>query len=267
MDKIESLLFRARREEFSECEKILKELSHEELLEAINYRTGVQDTLLLHFVYENNLVMTGMLIKYGWDANAYKEAGNKESCLIRAAINKNTDMIKLLLDNGANPNYAKIKNNKKIGSNALMHAMERDNLDAVNLLIGLTDLSYKNDLKQSVFLYACVSVSDKNTNNKNKEKLTILSKYPYFGDESCDIAGNNYLLVLAKQNDLSLLTHCVVQLGLYSPNLLKTLDGNYNKILPETLSHINYLYEKYAFNQNLENSLTKEGENKKGFKL
>ena len=259
---IQDFIFFANREDFTMCEHILKNLSLLERDKMINHKDKLENTLLLNYSYENNLPVCQILIRYKANVNDFN--CNGKSPLINAAMNKNDELIELLLENGADPNAVRIREGKRAGANALMFACEKDNLKSIELLSKVTDINYVTDLGHSALMLAC-----KAEDNVTKEKLSILCENLSLLVEKYDKLGGNYLMCLAKRNDLPLLQYCVLQLRLYSPNLLRSIKGDpaITKINTETVEHIETLYNTMQVYNKLDSGLSKSQSKAKGLNL
>jgi ankyrin repeat protein len=259
---IEKFMYHVRNDNLIECEKILKSCNAEDLKEILNHRDGLGNTLLLDYSHENNFPVCKLLIDYGANVNAYNVNG--KSSLINAAINQDEKLIELLLNNHADANYARTDRfDKKIGSNALMTACEKDNLNIIKSLLNVTDINYINDLGHSAFMYACQTPSE-----VTGQKLAALLKYPEIKTENHDFMGKNYVFMLALRNDLPLIEYCVLQLGLYSPKLLPGLLNSKSTVIKkETLDYIEVLYNTMELQTKLEKNLIKPLVHKKGLKI
>jgi len=239
----------ASHEKWQECESLLDS-------QAVTLCDKLGNTLLLDYTFENNTFASELLIKHGSDVNAFN--CNGKSPLIHAAMNKNEKLVELLLEKKADPNYARTNSHQqKIGSNALMFASEKDNLEIVKKLLSVTDINYRNDLKQTAFMYAC-----KTQDIYQFEKIAEFVKNPDLKSDNTDIVGNTYLSILADQNNLSLLDRCVVELDLYHPRLLGQLRPS-STLKSSTLEHIENLYKRHALKTSLNASLTEKNPQKK----
>ncbi len=110
---------------------------------AVNYKDSKNMVALAYAIEKNDKKMFDLLIENG--ANVKIPILNKSSLLIHYVSILNYTMIEDLISAGVDINYQ-----DKLGMTALMHAIEKTNINAVNILLrndfdkDLTDFSGKN---------------------------------------------------------------------------------------------------------------------------
>jgi ankyrin repeat protein len=111
-----------------------------------------------HYSYANvlslaaskgNTEIAGLLITVGSDVNAITDT--QETCLHEAAENGRAQVIELLLQKGANPDLARLRD----GSTPLHLAAERGHADAVKALVRLAFVNVSDDLGRTALHRAC----------------------------------------------------------------------------------------------------------------
>jgi ankyrin repeat protein len=148
---------------------------------AINSTSELGFSALNIAVFKNNIELVHILIKAGVDVNFQNTAiyGIGEPALISAIKEKNTDIIKLLLEHGADPNLPDY-----FGKTPLMIAAQENALEAAKMLLAhkaVIEYGIRADFYTETIL--CTAVLSSHTDMvtfliKNKAKTKPLRKLP-----------------------------------------------------------------------------------------
>jgi ankyrin repeat protein len=126
-------------------EKISEELDHEELVKYVNSENSLRDTSLMWACSNGNLEVIKYLVEKG--ANVNHENNYGETSLTRASVG-NLEVVKYLVENGA----ADLTNNL---NKSLLKASQHGNLEVVEYLVEKgADINYKDKYGKTSLLYA-----------------------------------------------------------------------------------------------------------------
>jgi len=135
----------ARKGTLSEIQDIHKR--NPELINAINDNNS---TPLILACYRGNIEVAKFLIKYVKDINYGSDMG---TALMATTYKNQTELVKLLLENKANPNTTDIN-----GTTALLLAVQFKNIELVKLLLKFNaDKTLKDNKGKTAFEYAVFS--------------------------------------------------------------------------------------------------------------
>ncbi|KAK3395214.1 hypothetical protein B0H63DRAFT_427281 [Podospora didyma] len=119
-------------------------------------RPAHDDRLPIHYAVDENLLETAaFFLEEGLaDANAAPNSGGRETPLVQGVNNMNTEMVRLLLDHGANANAR-----TEAGDSALFRAISNGDAKTARLLLesGGADVNASNPAGETALFHAIVS--------------------------------------------------------------------------------------------------------------
>jgi hypothetical protein len=134
-------------DDYEKAEKLLKEGANPNE-PYMGYDSN--DEPIIHAVANNNIEMVKLLLDYGADIEATNSSGNTP-LIIAASNSDNTDMIEFLLENGADATAV-----NKSKATAIHMAAEASNLKAVKILEKAgADIKAKDTYNEDALCYAC----------------------------------------------------------------------------------------------------------------
>jgi len=138
-----------------------------------------------------NINMIKLLLKYGAEINKIIHFGG-DTVLKKAISNENIEIIKLLLDNDANPNLGDDKNNTPLQEAAIIFSFNDDSISAVIIKLLLqygADINSKNVVGVTPLFFACLQ-----ENNLNIDTLLEYGANPYILNNENQYIMNNPMI-------------------------------------------------------------------------